>query len=75
MWSRRKKVRPDKGGVTMTRTIRARVTSGMLAPVEPLDLPEGSEVEVSVTTRPGEEDIAAFRAAAGGWKGTVEPAI
>ncbi len=56
----------------MTRTIRARVRGGMLAPVEPLDLPEGSEVEVSVATAPSEADVAAFRAAAGGWKGTVD---
>jgi predicted DNA-binding antitoxin AbrB/MazE fold protein len=56
----------------MTRTLRARVTRGMLAPVEPLDLPEGSEVEVTVTTGPSTADVAAFRRAAGGWKGTVD---
>lgn len=66
------KNRPKKGGVTITRTIRARVRGGMLAPVEPLDLPEGSEVEVSVATKPSEADVAAFRAAAGAWKGTVD---
>lgn len=56
----------------MTRTIRARVSGGMLAPVEPLDLPEGSEVEVTVEAGPSEADIAASRAAAGGWKGKVD---
>jgi predicted DNA-binding antitoxin AbrB/MazE fold protein len=56
----------------MTRTIRARVTHGMLAPVEPLDLPDGSEVEVTVTAGPSRTDVAAFRRAAGSWKGTVD---
>ncbi|MFI5399166.1 MAG: antitoxin family protein [Candidatus Binatia bacterium] len=56
----------------MTRTIRARVTHGMLAPAEPLDLPDGSEVEVTVATSPSEADLAASRAAAGGWKGKVD---
>ncbi len=56
----------------MTRTVRARVTSGMLAPLEPLDLPDGSEVEVTVATGPSAEDVAAFRSAAGAWRGTVD---
>lgn len=56
----------------MTRTVRARVTHGMLAPVEPLDLPDGSEVEVTVSTTPSAADLAASRAAAGGWKGKVD---
>jgi predicted DNA-binding antitoxin AbrB/MazE fold protein len=56
----------------MTRTVRARVRGGLLAPVEPLDLPDGSEVEVTVATGPSEADIAASRAAAGGWKGKVD---
>ncbi len=42
----------------MTRTIRARVTRGNLAPFEPLDLPDGSEVDVTVTTVPSADDIA-----------------
>jgi hypothetical protein len=44
----------------------------MLAPVEPLDLPDGSEVEVTVSTGPSDADIAASRSAAGGWKGKVD---
>lgn len=72
MRNRRTKNRPEKGGVIITRTIRARVRGGMLAPVEPLDLPEGSEVEVSVATTPSDADVAAFRAAAGAWKETVD---
>lgn len=42
----------QKRRTNMTRTIRARVTRGVLAPVEPLDLPDGSEVEVTVSTGP-----------------------
>lgn len=56
----------------MTRTIRARVTQGMLAPIEPLDLPDGSEVDVTVQAGPTEADVAAFRNAAGAWRGTVD---
>ena len=43
--------------------------------LSPLDLPEGSEVEVSVATKPSEADVAAFRAAAGAWKGTVDAEV
>ena len=58
----------------MTRTIRARVTRGNLAPLEPLDLPDGSEVDVTVATVPSADDIAASRAAAGGWRGKIDAA-
>jgi predicted DNA-binding antitoxin AbrB/MazE fold protein len=52
----------------MTRTIRARVSGGMLAPVEPLDLPEGSEVDVTVETGPsGAAGVEAIRATSGAW--------
>lgn len=54
------------------RTLRARVTRGVLAPIEPLDLPEGSEVDITVASSVSDEDIAASRAAAGGWKGTID---
>ena len=52
----------------MTRTFRARVTRGMLAPIEPLDLPDGSEVDVTVETGPSEAAGAeAIRATSGAW--------
>jgi predicted DNA-binding antitoxin AbrB/MazE fold protein len=38
----------------MTRTIRASVSGGMLVPLAPIDLPDGSEVEVTVETGPNE---------------------
>ncbi len=56
----------------MTRTIRAWVTRGNLAPLEPLDLPDGSEVDLTVATVPSADDIAASRAAAGGWNGKID---
>ncbi len=56
----------------MTRTIRARVTRGNLVLLEPLDLPDGSEVDVIVATVPSADDIAASRATAGGWKGKID---
>ncbi len=56
----------------MTRRIRARVTRGMLAPVEPLDLPDGSEVDVTLETGPSAADVAAFRNAEGAWRGTID---
>jgi predicted DNA-binding antitoxin AbrB/MazE fold protein len=59
-------------GIPMARTIRARVTRGNLAPLEPLDLPDGSEVDVTVATVPSADDVAASRAAAGGWKGKID---
>lgn len=52
----------------MTRTVRARVTHGMLAPVEPLDLPDGSEVEVTLTTTASKEGaVDAIRVTSGAW--------
>jgi predicted DNA-binding antitoxin AbrB/MazE fold protein len=44
----------------------------MLKPVEPLDLPDGSEVDVTVEAGPSEADVAAFRSAAGAWRGTMD---
>ena len=52
----------------MTRTMCARVTRGMLAPAEPLDLPDGSEVEVTVTTAENKPSVTnAIRATSGAW--------
>ena len=58
--------------IAAPRTIRARVTRGVLTPLEPLDLPDGSEVDVTVAASPNEDDIAASRAAAGGWRGKID---
>jgi predicted DNA-binding antitoxin AbrB/MazE fold protein len=49
--------------------IRARVSNGVLEPLEPLNLPEGLEVDLNLADAPGpsHEDWEAFRSAAGGW--------
>ena len=48
--------------------VRARYADGVLTPLEPLDLEEGTEVEVSVDRALGRpESHDAILAAAGGW--------
>ena len=56
----------------MGGTIRARVRGGLLEPLEAINLPEGTEVTVTIVEVPSEEDYAAFRRAAGSWKGTID---
>jgi len=53
-------------------TIRARVTNGVLEPLERIDLPEGQEVLVTIMALASSPDFEAFHNAAGGWKGTVD---
>jgi len=56
----------------MTRTIRARVTGGLLESLEKLELPEGKEVTLMILMIPSTLDFEAFARAAGGWKGTID---
>jgi predicted DNA-binding antitoxin AbrB/MazE fold protein len=56
----------------MGGTIRARVFRGLLEPLEPITLPEGTEVTITILDLPTEGDSEASRAAAGGWKGLVD---
>lgn len=56
----------------MGGTIRARIRSGMIEPLEKLDVPEGSEVMITILEVPTERDLEAFRRSAGGWKGTID---
>jgi predicted DNA-binding antitoxin AbrB/MazE fold protein len=56
----------------MTKDIRVRVGRGVLELLDPLDLPEGTEVTVTIREVSTPEDREAFRRAAGGWKGTVD---
>jgi predicted DNA-binding antitoxin AbrB/MazE fold protein len=44
----------------------------MLAPLEPIDLPDGSEVDVTLDTGTRKADIAAFLRAAGAWRDTID---
>jgi len=56
----------------MTTTIRARFKGGVLEPLEEVTLPEGAEVTVTIDREPSAEDLAAFRRAAGSWRGKVD---
>jgi predicted DNA-binding antitoxin AbrB/MazE fold protein len=56
----------------MGGTIRARVRGGVLEPLEPLDLPEGKEVLVTVVAIPAGRNLEAFRRSFGSWKGTID---
>jgi hypothetical protein len=42
--------------------------------LDPVDLPEGTEVMVTIRVVSTPEDREAFRRAAGGWQGTVDAA-
>ena len=56
----------------MRHTVRARVKAGMLELLENVDLPEGTEVTVTIVDEPSPTDREAFRRAAGSWKATVD---
>ena len=57
----------------MARKVRARVRAGKLELLEPIDLPEGKELTVSIDEVP-ERTTAdeAFARAWGGWRGLVD---
>jgi predicted DNA-binding antitoxin AbrB/MazE fold protein len=55
----------------MAGTVRARVGRGVLELLETVDLPEGTEVSVTILETPTVRDFAAFDRAAGSWKGTI----
>lgn len=54
--------------------IRARFYKGRIEPLEPLDLPDGEEVLVTISepARRIESLVEALRATAGSWKGLVD---
>lgn len=56
----------------MSRNIRARVRRGLLEPLEPIDVPDGTEVMVTIPDQPSPEDLEAFRRSAGSWRGLVD---
>ena len=56
----------------MAGTVRARMRGGMLELLEPVELPEGKEVSVTILETPAGRDLAAFDRAAGSWKGTID---
>jgi predicted DNA-binding antitoxin AbrB/MazE fold protein len=56
----------------MADTIRARVRRGSLELLEHVDLPEGTEVTVTIEKTTTDADREAFRRSAGSWKDTVD---
>lgn len=63
-------------GTTMIANVRATYSSGVLTPLEPLDLEEGKEVTLSIDDAARlsvEESRRMTRSAAGRWKGTHDP--
>lgn len=56
----------------MKKTVRVRVRKNSLELLEPIDLPEGTEVSVTLSELAWKPDLQAFRKAAGAWKGTVD---
>lgn len=56
----------------MSRNIRARVRRGVFEPLEPINVPDGTEVTVTISDEPSVEDIEAFHRSAGSWKGTID---
>jgi len=58
---------------SMEKTIRARYRKGLIQPLEKLELEEGEEVEVTVSSLSGPDGAReAIRATAGAWRETVD---
>ena len=51
-------------------TIRAHIKNGRIEPLEPVALPEGTEVEVVLPDR--EKDLERFMSSFGGWRGLLD---
>lgn len=56
----------------MSGTFRARVRCGVLELMEKIELPEGTEVSVTILETPAGRDFTAFDRAAGSWKDTID---
>ena len=56
----------------MSGTIRARVKRGMLELLDKVNLPEGTEVSVTILETPSSRSAEGLRRSAGGWKGLVD---
>ena len=57
----------------MEKTIRARYKKGIIEPLEKLDLEEGEELEITVSSLPADERAReALKATAGSWRGEVD---
>ncbi len=56
----------------MGSTMRARVHEGRLELIDKVDLPEGTEVAVTITESAPARNFDAFRRSAGSWRGLVD---
>ena len=56
----------------MIRHIRARVRRGLVEPLEPINVPDGTEVTVIIPDGSTAADREAFRSSAGSWAGLVD---
>lgn len=56
----------------MSGTVRARMKRGMLELLEKVDIPEGTEVSVTILEIPMPKSADGLRRSAGGWKGLVD---
>lgn len=57
----------------MEKTIRGRYKKGLIEPLEKLNLEEGEELEITVSSLPGSEMAReAIRATAGAWSKVVD---
>ena len=56
----------------MSGTFRARVKRGHLELLETVNIPEDTEVSVTIIDTRRNDDADAFRRSAGSWKGTVD---
>jgi len=56
----------------MSGTVRARVKRGMLELLEKVDIPEGTEVSVTILETPSPKSADGLRRSAGGWKGLID---
>ena len=56
----------------MAGTVRARMKRGVLELLEKVDIPEGTEVRVTILETPSGRGAEGLRASAGGWKGLVD---
>ena len=56
----------------MIRNIRARVRRGLIEPLEPINVPDGTEVTVTIPDDPSAADREAFRSSAGSWAGLID---
>jgi predicted DNA-binding antitoxin AbrB/MazE fold protein len=58
--------------MSMAETIRARVKAGMLELLEKINLPEGTEVSITILSPSTPKDADGLRRSAGGWNGLID---